>query len=446
MPHLPARFSAVVHPAQRLLGRVQAQPSKNYTARFLLAAALAEGESVVRGVATSEDAAALLRSLRAWGADIRLDGGDAHVHGFGAGPRPNALLEVGNAGAVARFLLATSALTTGTRVETDSPHSLGQRPMGDLLEALRALGLTVDSALGDHLPVTVSGGPVRGGSVSISAEQSSQFLSGLLFVAPLLQLGLDITVTGHIKSEGPIRQTLDTLQRFGVAFTASADLRRIQVAGKQRYQAGEYRIPGDYPGSLALLVAGAIVPTSEVTVAGLDPHDLQGERLALDVLRSMGAQLDRDSDVVTVRGGQPLRAVTYDGDPFTDAVQVLTAAATVAEGCTTWENVATLRLKECDRISDTRRELERLGLSADETPNSLSVCGGVVRGGLTANGHGDHRMIMLLSLLALRAESGPLTIAGAHHIRKSYPDFFKHLMQLGVRVEMIPDDAPQKES
>ncbi|WP_261663867.1 3-phosphoshikimate 1-carboxyvinyltransferase [Deinococcus sp. Marseille-Q6407] len=434
MSDLPAHFDAVVFPAAQLGGTVQAQPSKNYTTRFLLAAALAEGESVVRGVAHSEDAQALIRSLRAWGARIDLSGSDARVTGFGAWPQPSTRLDVGNAGAVARFLLAVAALTSGTEVVTDSPHSLGQRPMGDLLDALEALGLSVHSAAGGRLPVVVAGGPVPGGAVTISAERSSQFLSGLLFAAPLLSHGLDITVTGQIKSEPPIRQTLDTLRRFGIQAEASADLRRIRVPGGQAYRPGHYPVPGDYPGSAALLVAGAVRPGS-VTVTGLDPDDLQGERAAVDVLRQMGADIRQDASGVTVRGGRPLQAVTLDGDTFTDAVQVLSAAAAASQGCTTWENVATLRLKECDRISDTRTELLRLGLEAQETADSLTVCGGPVCGQVTADGHGDHRMIMLLSLLALQAD-GPVTITGAHHIRKSYPDFFGHLQALGVRVEV----------
>lgn len=435
MPLLPAQFQARVYPAEQLSGTVATQPSKNYTTRFLLAAALSGGESLVRGAADSEDAQALLRSLRAWGAQIRLDGADAAVRGFGGRPRPGTRLEVGNAGAVARFLLAVSALTSGTEVVTDSPQSLGQRPMSDLLDALSALGLTVQSS-GGRLPVRVDGGPVRGGAVAISAERSSQFLSGLLFAGPLLADGLDISVTGAIKSEAPIRQTLDTLRRFGVQVDAAEDLRRITIPGGQSYAAGEYQVPGDYPGSAALLVAGALVP-GEVRVTGLDPHDLQGERAAVDVLRRMGADLRQDAAGVTVRGGQPLHAVSLDADPFTDAVQVLTAAAACAQGCSTWQNVATLRLKECDRISDTRAELLRLGLQASETADSLSLCGGSIRGGLTADGHGDHRMIMMLSLLALRA-GAPITVTGAQHIRKSYPAFFSHLQALGAQVDILP--------
>lgn len=435
---LPERFDVLVHPVSELRGELRAQPSKNYTTRYLLAAALAEGETRVVGAATSEDAEALIRCLRAWGADVDRVGEDVVVRGFGAHPRAGMTLNPGNAGAVARFLMGVAALTTDTTFVTDYSESLGRRPQGDLLAALERLGARVSSRNG-QLPITLSG-PVRGGQVEVSAQRSSQYASALMFLGPLLPDGLDLRLTGEIKSHAPLRQTLDTLAAFGLQARASADLTRITIPGGQAYRSGRVLVPGDYPGSAALLVAAALLP-GEVTVTNLREGDLQGEREALNVLRAMGADLVREGDRVTVRGGQPLHAVTRDGDSFTDAVQALTAAAAFAQGTTTWENVATLRLKECDRISDTRRELERLGLTATETADSLSITGADrIPGDLTADGHGDHRMIMLLTLLGLRAEA-PLRITGAHHIRKSYPLFFRHLEELGAHFEYLPTDA-----
>ncbi|GAA5531660.1 3-phosphoshikimate 1-carboxyvinyltransferase [Deinococcus aluminii] len=435
---LPERFDVLVHPASELRGERRAQPSKNYTTRYLLAAALAEGETRVVGAATSEDAEALLRCLRDWGAGAERVGEDVVVRGFGAHPRAGVTLNPGNAGAVARFLMGVAALTKDTTFVTDYADSLGRRPQGDLLYALERLGARVSSH-GGRLPITI-GGPVRGGRVEVSAERSSQYASALMFLAPLLQEGLDLRLTGEIKSHAPLRQTLDTLAAFGIRATASADLTRITIPGGQAYRAGRVLVPGDYPGSAALLVAAALLP-GEVTLSNLRADDLQGEREAVDVLRAMGADLVREGDRVTVRGGKPLHAVTRDGDGFTDAVQALTAAAAFAQGTTTWENVATLRLKECDRISDTRRELERLGLKAGETEGSLSVTGAArLAGGVTADGHGDHRMIMLLTLLGLRADA-PIRITGAHHIRKSYPLFFRHLEGLGARFEYLETEA-----
>ncbi|SMB92062.1 3-phosphoshikimate 1-carboxyvinyltransferase [Deinococcus hopiensis] len=435
---LPERFDVLVHPAPELRGELRAQPSKNYTTRFLLAAALADGETRVVGAATSEDARALLRCLQDWGAGIAHVESDVVVRGFGARPREGVTLNPGNAGAVARFLMGVAALTTGTTFVTDYAESLGKRPQGDLLEALERLGARVTSE-GGRLPVTVSG-PVRGGRANVSAERSSQYASALMFLAPLLPDGLDLRLTGDIKSHAPLRQTLATLAAFGVQATASEDLSRVTIPGGQTYRPGRVLVPGDYPGSAAILAAAALRP-GEVTLTNLREGDLQGERESVDVLREMGADIVREGDRVMVRGGRPLRAVTRDGDGFTDAVQALTAAASGARGTTTWENVATLRLKECDRISDTRRELERLGLSAAETADSLSVTGvDRIAGGVTADGHGDHRMIMLLTLLGLKAEA-PIRITGAHHIRKSYPMFFRHLEQLGAHFEYLETDA-----
>ncbi|ACO45770.1 3-phosphoshikimate 1-carboxyvinyltransferase [Deinococcus deserti] len=435
---LPEQFDVVVHPVRELRGDVRAQPSKNYTTRYLLAAALAEGETRVVGVATSEDAHAMLRCLTDWGAGIEHIGDDVVIRGFGAAPRAGVTLNPGNAGAVARFLMGVAALTRDTTLVTDHPDSLGRRPQGDLLEALERLGARVSSNEG-RLPVTISG-PVRGGVVEVSAERSSQYASALMFLAPLLPGGLDLRLTGQIKSHAPLRQTLDTLAAFGIRASASDDLSRVQIPGGQRYQPGRVLVPGDYPGSAALLAAAALLP-GEVRLSNLRENDLQGEREAVDVLREMGADIHREGDTLIVRGGQTLRAVNRDGDGFTDAVQALTAAAALAEGTTTWHNVYTLRLKECDRISDTRRELERLGLQARETEDSLSVTGAAqIAGGVTADGHGDHRMIMLLTLLGLRAEA-PVRITGAHHIRKSYPQFFAHLHSLGARFDFVERDT-----
>ena len=436
---LPERFDIRVHPARELRGQLQAQPSKNYTTRFLLAAALTAGEVRVVGAATSEDAQAMLACLAEWGAGVQRLADDVVIRGFGASPAAGKTLNPGNAGAVARFLMGTAALTGGTSFVTDFAESLGKRPQADLLDALTRLGAGVESA-GGRFPIRISG-PVQGGRVAVSAEQSSQYASALMFLAPLLPLGLELRLTGDIKSHAPLRQTLETLAAFGIETHASPDLSRIDIPGNQRYRAERVTVPGDYPGSAAILAAAALLP-GEVRVSNLREHDLQGEREAVDVLREMGADLTRAGDTLTVRGGGPLRAVTRDGDSFTDAVQALSAAAAYAAGQTTWQNVSTLRLKECDRISDTRRELEKLGLSVSETQDSLSIVGTErVAGGVALSGHGDHRMIMLLTLIGLRAEA-PITISGAHHIRKSYPMFFRQLEALGARFEYLPTDVP----
>lgn len=435
IPHA-SRFDVKVYPCSSLCGTVTAQPSKNYTTRFLLAAALSSGVSWIRGVAESEDSLALQSCLELWGAELKRQGNDIQIRGFGSKPQSHRVLNPRNAGAVTRFLIALAALTEETTFVTDHPNSLGRRPNGDLLAALRDLGVTVLDEDG-RLPISVFGKNTQGGPVSVQASVSSQYLSGLIFLGPLLPLGLDITVLGDIKSQGPIRQTLHTLDCFGITAEASEDLRRIFIPGNQTYQARDIHVPGDYPGSIALLGAAALCGT-DVTVDNLHPMDLQGERQALDVLREMGADLSHTGQSVRIKGPKPLKAVSRNGDPFTDAVQALSAVAAFAEGTTHFYNIETLRFKECDRISDTRSELNRLGVSVKETPDGLTISGQPeIRGGIVTDPHDDHRMVMMLTLIGLKCQS-PLVILNAHAIRKSYPRFFEHLQTLGARFDFLP--------
>ncbi len=443
-----------VYPATRLEGTVNPPSSKNYTTRYLLAAALAEGESLIRYPAESEDAAALKRCLADLGAELIPDGPHLRVRGFGANPRNPGTLNPGNAGAVLRFLMAVCAATLDEiTFVTDYAESLGRRPHGDLLDALAQLGAQVESREG-RLPITIRTGPpagagsrsgwerppsgrggrLRGGTVRVSGSVSSQYTSALLFAAPLIGEDVTIEVTGDMKSRPPIRQTLQVLQEAGIRVEAGDDLRRFHIPGGQRYRPREYTVPGDYPGAAALMAAAAVVP-SDVTIPRLFP-DEQGERQAIDVLRAMGADIAHDGQQVRIRGGRPLRGVRFDGDPFTDAVLALTAAAVLAEGETVFYNVENLRYKECDRISDYRAELNKLGARVAEERDKLIVRGRPegVEGGVTVESRIDHRVIMGLTIVALRARE-PVVIRDAHHVAKSYPAFFADLRGLGARVE-----------
>lgn len=444
---------AIVYPAdQPLRGQVLAQPSKNYTSRYLLAAALAEGESLVRNCATSDDARAMQRGLRAMGAEIEILGSsngvgeDVRVVGFGGKPRlrnPGEPINVGNAGAVLRLLLGVGALLPEVTFVTSHPESLGKRPNADLLRALEQLGCEAAPAEG-FLPITLRGRNLRGGIVQVSGAKSSQFLSSLLFLAPLVGQPLQIEVTGGLVSKAPVRQTVEVLRNFGVEIAHTDDLLSFQV-NPQSYQSGEHGVNGDWPGSAALLSA-AVVTNGEVHVQGLY-NDQQGERESERVLGSFGGNLQllpNGEGVKTNSATGDLHAVNFDGDLATDAVLALLAPACFAHGRSRFYNVANLRIKECDRITEPLRELRKLGVKcceghevADTDPDAILIEGNPrgYDGGVTVDGRGDHRVIMLLSIVALRCRK-PVTITGAHHVAKSYPAFFQHLASLGAKLEL----------
>lgn len=425
-----------VKPTKRLAGALNPLSSKNYTTRYLLAAALAEGTSVIRFPAVSEDGEAMRRCLRDLGATIVEDEEKITLTGFGTRPQQVEQLDPGNAGAVLRFLMAVGAFMPRVTFMNTYPDSLGKRPHGDLLDALEQLNVKSTSQDG-RLPITLYGGQAQGGKVNVSGAVSSQYLSALLFLTPLLEESSVIEVNGGLKSKAAIRQTLDVLTHAGIKIESSDDLLRFVVPGKQRYQPQEVVIPGDYPGTAAIMAAAAVID-SDVRISRMDAHSLQGERAIVDVLRQMGVALEHTNDTVHIRGTGRLKAVQFDGDIATDAVLAMVAAAVFAEGTSRFYNVENLRYKECDRITDFRTELCKAGANVEEKQDEIIVHGSPngVKGGVEINPHYDHRVIMALTVVGMRSDEG-LIIRDAHHVAKSYPQYFDHLRSLGANVEQI---------
>jgi len=433
-------MKARVHFSERLSGRLDPPSSKNYTTRYLLVAALAEGESVVRFPAVSDDAAALVRCLRSFGAKIEAEsdekGRPLRVRGFGGRPARPRVVNPGNAGAVLRMLMGVGALLPEVRFETDFPESLGQRPHGDLLQALAQLGVESESDEG-KLPVVLRGGPARGGRVWVSGAKSSQFLSSLLFLGPLLEAGLEIEVRDGLVSRPLVRTTLEVMRQAGIQVEAARDLLHFRIPGGQQYQAREYSVNGDYPSAAAVLAAGAVTH-GKVTIDRLF-EDCQGERAAVPLLREMGAVVEYDGQEVRLRGSRGLRGVAFDGDTATDMVLAMVAAAAFAQGESRFYNVGNLRLKECDRIAVPVRELGRIGVDCQEREAEILVRGNPegYEGGIEVSTHHDHRVAQMLTVVGLRCRRG-LTVLDAETVGKSYPAFFEDLIGLGARIELDP--------
>lgn len=430
-------YKAIVKPTPSLRGDIQALSSKNYTTRYLLIGALAEGTSNIYYPAHSEDSDAMRRCIRDLGAKLSEDETKLVIEGFGRHPALTKELDVGNAGAVLRFLMSIAALCPEEVNFINSyPESLGKRPHHDLIDSLRQMGVQVTDNDG-RLPITIRGGRPRGGRISVSGNVSSQFLSSLLFMTPLLEEDSEITVLHDLKSKVIVGQTLEVLEQAGIQVEAAADYMHFKIPGRQRYQAKDYIVQGDYPGSAAILAAAAVT-SSDVTVRRLAEKSRQGERAVVDVLKAMGVPLTHADDSVHVTGTGKLRGGEFDGDHFTDGVLAMVAASVFAEGTTRFYNVENLRYKECDRITDFVNELNKAGANVEEHQSEIIVHGKPegVKGGVEINAHYDHRVIMALSIVGLRSEQG-LIINDAHHVAKSYPGFFRHMLELGANIELI---------
>ncbi|MFD0869788.1 MULTISPECIES: 3-phosphoshikimate 1-carboxyvinyltransferase [Paenibacillus] len=428
-------MKAIVKPAPELKGTINALSSKNYTTRYMLVGALAEGTSTLYYPAHSEDSDAMRRCIRDLGAIVEEDDEKMTITGFGRHPKPVPELNVGNAGAVLRFLMSVAAFCPELTFVNTYPESLGKRPHNDLIDALKQMNVRIDHN-GGKLPITIYGGQPKGGKIKVSGNVSSQFLSSLLFMTPLLEEDSEIEVLHDLKSKIIVGQTLEVLEQAGIRIEADDDLMRYRIPGRQRYQAQEYKIQGDYPGSAAILAAAAVT-SSDVAVHRLEENSRQGERAVVDVLRAMGVPLTHRDGIVHVRGTGLLKAGEFDGDHFTDAVLAMVAASVFAEGTSRFYNVENLRYKECDRITDFVTELNKAGASVEERQSEIIVHGKPegVEGGVEIDAHYDHRVIMALTVVGLRSKQG-LVIRDAHHVAKSYPHYFEHLLSLGANIEL----------
>lgn len=436
---LPQRLH--IAPSTLLYGEPEIPSSKYYTLRYLLAAILAKGMSRISFVAESDDSDVLLRGCQAFGAQCFWEDKQKRilrVEGVGCPQSTEPLtINVGNAGAVLRFLLSLGALLPEVTFVTSHPQSLGKRPNRELLEALTMLGATCQGVGSEgYLPITLQGGSLHGGRVTISGARSSQYLSSLLFLAPLLKEKLEIVVVDGLKSQPLVRATLDVLYEAGIVVEHDEAFHHFSIAAGQSYQPHEYVVPGDYPSAAALLAACAVSndPGSELRLSRLRPGEEVGEEL-LAAFRAMGAELHVDGERVLLRGGRRLHGIELDGDRIIDCIPALVATACFAEGESIFYNIESLHYKESDRIDDLCAELRRAGCAVLPGQDAIIVQGRPqgIEGGVVVDGHSDHRLLMALTIAGLRSKRG-LTLTGCEHISKSFPHFFTELSRLGAQI------------
>jgi 3-phosphoshikimate 1-carboxyvinyltransferase len=408
--------------------------SKSLTNRALVCAALARGTSTLRHPLWADDTVAMVEGLQALGIVVEgdHDGGDwsgDELRITGSGGRPPAEVAIVDArlsGTTARFLSPVAALGSG-HVRIDGALPLRARPMGPTIQALRSLGVSV-SEVGEpgHLPVEVHGGPAAGGSVTVSGDASSQFLSGLLMAGPAMRTGLRIEVDGAVVSQPYVEMTLAVMAAFGAT---AAPVDDGWVVEPQTYRSAAYTIEPDASAASYAFAAAALVGGS-VRVEGLGIGSLQGDLAFVDVLERMGARVERTQTATTVHGTGTLRGVEVDLGDLSDTAQTLAVVAAFAEGPTRVTGVGFIRRKETDRIGAVVAELRRAGIEADEEPDGFVVRPGAPHP-VTIETYDDHRMAMAFALLGLRAAG--IRIADPACVGKTFPGYWAMLDELRLR-------------
>jgi 3-phosphoshikimate 1-carboxyvinyltransferase len=418
--------SITITPCGPLHASIRPPGSKSITNRALICAALAEGSSVLSGALASEDTHVMIEALRKCGLSIDAseDGETLRVVGCGGQPKvTDSDLFVANSGTTIRFLAAMLAATTG-RYRLDGIARMRERPIGDLLEALNQLGADCRSENGNGCPpVLIDARRLRGGTVQIRGDISSQYLSGLLMAAPYAKSPVDVEVTGELVSQPYVTMTLGVMRAFGVA-TATSDLKRLLIpVGK--YRGAEYAIEPDASAASYFWGAAAIAGGT-VTVEGLTPGALQGDVAFVDCLAQMGCVVEATDNGITVTGKR-LRGIDVNMNAISDTVQTLGAVALFAEGPTTITGVAHIRHKETDRIGDLARELRKLGATVEEFADGLRITPGPSRAA-TIDTYNDHRMAMSLALPGLRIPG--VVINNPKCTEKTYPRYFEDLKRV----------------
>jgi 3-phosphoshikimate 1-carboxyvinyltransferase len=392
-------------------GVITPPPSKSLSHRAVICAALAQGESVIRNVALSEDIEATLQGVTALGAEWHLSGGVLRVRG-GLARRAD-LINCVESGSTLRFLIPVAALSDEETTFKGKGRLL-IRPMDAYTTAFAETAVRFSHTKRE---IRIRG-PLRGGLFRLPGDVSSQFVSGLLFALPLTEEDSEIRLENPLESRQYAEMTIDVMHRFGVE--ASADAQSFRIRGGQRYRPSEYTVETDY--SQAAYFLGAAALGLDVKCAGLSERSGQGDAAILRILEEMGAAVTRKDGLLSVHADR-LSPVTVDAREIPDLIPPVAALCCYCEGTSRIVNAGRLRLKESDRLRALAEELGKLGARIKETQDGLAIEGARTLRGGSADAHHDHRIAMAVALAAIRCRED-VGLIGWHNVDKSYPNFW----------------------
>jgi len=406
--------------------------SKSITNRALPLAAMACGESVLDGVLFAEDTEHMLAALEALGYEMEVHRARKRVRVVGRGadvPAKTVQLACGNSGTTIRFLTAMVALGRGSYV-LDGIARMRERPIDELVVALRSLGARIDYEMREGFPpIRVAGDGLRGGTCTFADAKSSQFISAVLMAAPYAAGDVEVALVGPITSEPYVDMTLRMMAQFGVDVAERPTANgKVLVVPRQPYTPRTYSIEPDASNASYFLAAAAITQGASVTIPRLGAKSLQGDVHFIETISRMGARTVLADDAVTVEGPERLRGIDVDMAATPDMVQTLAVVALFAEGPTTVRNVWNLRIKETDRLDALERELAKLGARVSTGRDWIRIEPPAAITPASIATYDDHRMAMAFSIAGLRADG--VVIENPECTRKTYPEFFDDLAKL----------------
>lgn len=407
---------------------VSAPPSKSASHRALICALLCRNGCIVENVALSDDVSATLGAANALGRSAKFSDGKVVFGKFDTAGK--AIIDCNESGSTFRFLLPVCA-ALGIETTFCGKGKLPERPYGVLADVMSKHGVVFDKTKG--LPLTIKG-RLKSGRYAIAGDESSQYISGLLFALPLLDGNSEIILTTELQSEGYVDMTIEMLKKYGIEVEKTPA--GFFIMGGQRYKNAEVTVEGDYSNAAFWIVYGAL--NDGMTVTGLDKNSAQGDKAIVDVLRQMGADIEQTSDCVTVKKSK-LKSINIDVGQIPDLAPILAVALCFAEGNGSIVNASRLKIKECDRLQAIYDNFTALGIKTELNEDSITILNDGKRrdieGGF-AKGFNDHRIVMSAAILASKSKHG-VVIDDMEAVNKSYPNFFEDFKKLGGKADVI---------
>lgn len=426
-----------VHKTRVLKGKVEVPSSKSQSIRGVILALLAEGESTLLHPLRSEDMDDALRVAQALGAHVFPCEGSLKIQNqglpFSTAPKK---INTGNSGITTRFILPLLGLCKhlDVPIQVDCGEQMRSRPIRSLLEALEALGLSIQYLKQPgQFPIALSG-QLKGGNAEVEGI-TSQYLSALLLSLPCAPQDSELRVK-NLHERPYVDMTLAWLKAQNIHYRHQREKEQdiYFIQGNQSYKAFKKRISGDFS-SASYLIAAGVMSSGCVELSGLDMEDSQGDKRLVSLLQEMGADIDITPSGMIIQGGRALRGIRIDANDIPDLLPTLAVLGTYAMGQTEIRNVEQARIKETDRIHSMTEGLSRLGGKVEAHPDGMTIHHSPLRGAFV-DGYGDHRTVMALALAGLQAEGSSL-IEGSEAMNKTFPGFISTMQSLGAQMETV---------
>ncbi|WP_315344127.1 3-phosphoshikimate 1-carboxyvinyltransferase [Leptotrichia wadei] len=420
-----------------LNGKIEIPPSKSYSHRAVIAAALAENsrKSKIDNLKFSVDITTTTDIMENWGAEIERFESALEIIGNGGKVAPrDKYVQCNESGSTIRFLIPVG-ITGENELVFDGKGKLVDRPLDSYYKIFKEQGLKYETT-GGKLPLTVNG-KLKPGNYEIDGNISSQFITGLLYALPLLEGDSKLIINKNLESKGYIDLTLEILQLAGIEIKNN-DYKSFEIKGNQSYKPFDYTVEGDYSQVAFWIVAGIISANrdNEVKCLHVNKNSLQGDREIIEIVTRMGANLEIFDDYVIVKPSKT-KGTVIDISQCPDIAPILTVLAALSEGETRIINGERLRIKESDRITSIKTELNKLGANVAEEGDSLIIQGVQgFTGGVTVSAWNDHRIAMSLAVASSRCEK-EIVLEEAESVRKSYPHFWDDFVKMGGEIEIV---------